>query len=60
MSVLRCDRCPNLIDTDEEPEAYIADRWLCEPCREQYLDDMAVTDNADAAADEEWLEGRTK
>lgn len=37
MSCLFCDRCADLIDTDEDPEAYVErlQRWLCESCRER-------------------------
>lgn len=34
MSVLRCDSCGRLIDTDDHPEAYDEkqDVWLCASC----------------------------
>jgi hypothetical protein len=37
MSCLCCSRCARVIDTDEDPGAYIeaTDEWLCEPCRER-------------------------
>ena len=36
MSLLTCDSCGNLIDTDDHPEAYDEERdmWTCERCRE--------------------------
>ena len=36
MSLLRCDNCDHVIDTDNEPEAFdeVANRWFCRPCRE--------------------------
>lgn len=35
MSVLRCDNCSRLIDTDFDVEAYSPklDEWWCPPCR---------------------------
>lgn len=35
MSVLRCDNCGNLIDTDFDVEAWIEeiDQHFCPPCR---------------------------
>lgn len=35
MSVLTCDDCRDLIDTDAEPESYneIDDKWRCRNCR---------------------------
>lgn len=37
MSMIRCDKCSNLIDTDEQPDTYDteSDQWVCEPCREK-------------------------
>ena len=37
MSVLRCDRCSDFIDTDDEPEAYNekTNTWLCCHCKEE-------------------------
>ena len=34
MSLLKCDSCGTLIDTDEHPEAYDekADKWWCHLC----------------------------
>ena len=41
MSIMRCDRCDRMIDTDDDPEAFVEVPWLdlaervwCEPCRE--------------------------
>lgn len=48
MSIDRCSRCSELVDTDDEPEAYvqIADMHkreeyicLCASCREKYEDE---------------------
>ena len=43
MSMIRCDRCSVLIDSDDDPECFTSKdkphdcegRVLCEPCREQ-------------------------
>ena len=37
MSVLKCDYCGDLIDTDDDVEAYDEkrDKWACEYCRQQ-------------------------
>ncbi len=34
MSLLKCDNCGGLIDTDDHPEAYDehADKWQCQLC----------------------------
>lgn len=34
MSMIRCDTCASLIDTDENPDAYCGefDVWSCEAC----------------------------
>lgn len=36
MSMLSCERCDALIDTDNKPEAYVEkiNMWLCEICRD--------------------------
>ncbi len=38
MSIIRCDDCSELIDSDEFPEAYVEelDKWLCPGCWETY------------------------
>ncbi len=38
MSMLLCDNCEGLIDTDEHPEAYDerADKWWCWSCYPDY------------------------
>lgn len=40
MSVIRCDRCVNFIDSDENPDAYEpeSESWVCDECRN---DEMA-------------------
>ena len=40
MSLLKCDSCGCLIDTDEHPEAYDekADKWWCNLCAPDYDD----------------------
>lgn len=37
MSMIRCDQCSALIDTDENPETHCAesDQWICEKCRSE-------------------------
>lgn len=47
MSWLKCDGCGDLINTDNEPEAYDQenDTWTCEDCREaQNADSVCATD----------------
>lgn len=38
MSILKCDSCGDLIDTDDFPEAYDkkADKWWCYLCQPDY------------------------
>lgn len=35
MSLLKCDTCPSVIDTDEHPDCHDpeADAWFCPACR---------------------------
>jgi hypothetical protein len=58
MSMIRCDRCSRLIDSDDDPECFVQvidhgddgatkDAVLCEPCREKQLRDEELPD-ADA------------
>jgi len=37
MSMIRCDQCSGLIDTDEHPETHEAesDQWICWRCRDK-------------------------
>jgi hypothetical protein len=50
MSVDRCSRCSELVDTDNEPEAYVQiadmrkrEEWvcLCRDCRDQREDERS-------------------
>lgn len=55
MSCIRCDRCPEIIDSDDDPECFLSDDYvLCEACREWTLADeralLADLENADARA----------
>ena len=38
MSMIHCDGCSRLIDTDADPGAYDSahDLWMCETCREPW------------------------
>ena len=40
MSMLCCDDCGNLIDSDDDPEGFYVksrpDKFICEHCRENY------------------------
>ena len=51
MSIMRCDKCSNLVDTDEKPESlYIVGHdCLCEWCLEKALasGEIAQADLAD-------------
>lgn len=42
MSILRCDDCSAIIDTDEDMEAYNEeqDKWLCPACRDDGDDEQ--------------------
>ncbi len=54
MSCLWCQGCHgNLIDTDNEPEAFIydMDKWLCEGCRDARDLEIEEGNRADAAGD---------
>ena len=46
MSWLRCDSCDALIDTDEEPGAYIEARdvWLCRDCNSHPAGELDFTE----------------
>ena len=46
MSMIKCDYCPEYIDSDETPWAYdeTYDRWLCDICIQRYREEK------------EWLE----
>jgi len=35
MSMDRCGKCGDLVDTDDDPDAYIDDECMCEACRER-------------------------
>ena len=41
MSIIRCDQCGALIDTDYDVEAYSErlDRWYCVACRDEQEDE---------------------
>lgn len=53
MSMIRCDRCSNLIDSDDDPDCFVddprhsipphPDRVLCEPCRDEQEDDGEIS-----------------
>lgn len=54
MSCLWCQSCHgNLIDTDDDVEAYIPDldKFLCEGCRDQRDEEIEMGNRADAAGD---------
>ena len=47
MSIIRCDSCGFLIDSDDDPDCFLDDLWttpedangvLCLKCREQFLE----------------------
>ena len=48
MSMIRCELCSRLIDSDDDPECFVEEFWtgttperdgvLCEPCREKHLE----------------------
>ena len=42
MSLLKCDSCGCLIDTDYFPYAYqeIIDKWLCDDCHSEWWPDQ--------------------
>ena len=46
MSWLRCDSCDALIDTDEEPGAYVETRdvWLCRDCNSHPAGELDFTE----------------
>lgn len=48
MSVIRCEICAHLIDSDEDPDCFVEEFWtannedkdavLCEQCREKHIE----------------------
>ena len=56
MSILCCDDCGRLIDTDDDPESYFEtlDKWLCVGCREEL--DEEVFDKEEAFQDTKYKE----
>ena len=40
MSMIRCDTCSRLIDTDEHPDTHDSesDQWVCHPCRDEEME----------------------
>lgn len=48
MSMMQCYLCPQLIDTDDQPETYEdeADVWVCWPCRDARMREMKATYDA--------------
>lgn len=42
MSLLKCDFCGSLINTDDCPHAYneTLDKWLCDLCHSEWFDDQ--------------------
>ena len=46
MSIIRCERCPTLIDSDDDPDCFVSigedSITLCEPCRDKH--EAAVLD----------------
>jgi len=56
MSLLKCDNCGALIDTDDEPEAYDgrADKWWCWSC----FPDYAEPDPIPVQRYKNWTQGR--
>lgn len=59
MSMIRCEQCERLIDSDDDPECFVenpglpgamGDEVLCEWCREKrYLENEAMEAAADKA-----------
>ena len=51
MSLLSCDRCGDLIDTDNDVLAYneLLDKWHCQECRHEMEDETPVQHDSDCA-----------
>lgn len=48
MSLLHCERCAGLIDTDDDPECFVEigheeEICLCERCRQRHEDELERT-----------------
>ena len=56
MSVLACDNCGTLIDTDDEPDAYDekTDHWYCYLCMPDHDSDEPVS----VQRYKNWTQGR--
>ena len=40
MSMMRCDGCSKLIDTDDDPDCFDSEgHGFCEPCRDRHWED---------------------
>jgi hypothetical protein len=42
MSMVLCDCCMNLIDSDEDPDCFVGDRIWCEACRENNMTEEEI------------------
>ena len=61
MSVIRCDRCHDFIDSDEDPGCFVEVPWLnldervwCESCREEEFDEWEEEQSIRSKAESEW------
>ena len=63
MSLLPCHHCAALIDTDDDPAAFVElpaeTVAMCEGCRERWADEVRAGNEVDGANDNHWLENLT-
>lgn len=43
MSMAKCHVCDRVFDTDDDPDSCVADRFVCEPCRDRMDKDAVRT-----------------
>jgi len=44
MSMMRCDSCDRVVDTDYDVEGFIGDSFYCASCMDRMLDDGELVD----------------
>lgn len=43
MSLVRCDDCEKIVDSDYDCECFIGDKAICECCREKFIEALATS-----------------
>ncbi len=69
MSMIRCEDCSRLIDSDDDPDCFVYvgnykrlhdDKVMCEPCRERYFEKIEADADQAAQAEYEATKGDTQ